>query len=529
MQSQPNLDILIHCPGSHGVVADQTHKQAIALHDLGIKVLLLCGPGFLRSRNAPYPVDVCMKEGASSGGAGLASRNWGKAIQTVQNQLRLAWEIYRLKPAIVLNASHVEAHSPLWILPHILLRNSQSTVYATNLHFSNPNKRTSPPWWLRLGNKLSFKPISIFIAHKRLANPKIIPKHVRMVEVPIGPDTMTQVFEDPKTIRKKWNVPRGKKVFLSFGAVRNHKNLDLAIRALLENPNAFLVMLGGVSNHKDRPIKYYQTLANDLGLEDRVYISDEFISDEKRNSYYQSADFILLTYTASYHSQTASLIHAAQSRRRVLASSGDSPMQDMVEHFGLGVYLEPDSSEAIANGMATLLHSDLPEPNWEGFEEHATWETNVLRLLESVSDCLNKRDTPQSQLASREEEPAPIPELLNARLLLKPKKTRPKAKPAAPKIHTPEEPPIAKEAPAKKKTQQKASKPAKEPIAPLKKEKPKAAKAPAGRSKKIPSAKEVPPAKPAPASKPIVVETPEEVKKRRALRRKRRQKLSLKP
>lgn len=523
MPNQPHLDILIHCPGSHGVVPDQVHKQAIALHDLGIKVLVLCGSGFLRSRNAPYPVDVCMAEGASSGGPGLASRNWAKAVQTVRNQLRLAWEIFKLKPAIVLNASHVEAHSPFWILPHILIRHSQSTVYATNLHFSNPNKRTSPPWWLRWGNKLSFKPISIFIAHKRLANPKIIPKNIRMVEVPIGPDSTIQVHEDPKSIRKKWNVPRGKKVFISLGVVRNHKNLDLAIRALIENPNAFLVILGGISNHKDRPIKYYQTLASDLGLEDRVYISDEFIPDDKRNSYYQAADFVLLTYTASYHSQTASLIHAVQSRRRVLASSGNSPMHDMVQHFGLGVYVDPDSSDAIANGMATLLHGDLPEPSWEAFEQHATWETNAMRLLEAVSDCLNGRPTPESQLAGLEEESAPVPELLNARSLLKHKKPRPQSKPAAPKTVTPEETPQKKKSPAKK-TPAKASPPPPEPAAP-KKVKPKAVKSPVGRPKKsVPE----PAAKPARAIKPVVVETPEEIKKRRALRRKRRQKLSLK-
>jgi hypothetical protein len=28
-------------------------------------------------------------------------------------------------------------------------------------------------------------------------------------------------------------------------------------------------------------------------------------------------------------------------------------MEDLVKHFGLGVYVEPDSSDAVADGMAT--------------------------------------------------------------------------------------------------------------------------------------------------------------------------------
>ena len=236
-----------------------------------------------------------------------------------------------------------------------------------------------------------------------------------MVEVPLGPDRKENINESTKSIREVWKVPRGKKVFLAFGAIRNHKNLDLAIWALVDNPDAFLVILGGISSHKDKPIKHYQRLVEDLGLTRRVYISDEFVAEEKRKSYFEASDFILLTYTASYHSQTSSLNTAVAANRRVLASSGTSPMRDLVEHFGLGVYVEPDSRHAVADGMATLLAGDLPEPNWEGYLNHATWENNVIRLLEAVSDHLNGRPTPQRQFEGLEDDSAPVPKLISAK------------------------------------------------------------------------------------------------------------------
>jgi len=432
--NRPIVDVLIHCPGSHGVIPDQVHKQASALHQMGVKVLLLCAPGFLRTRNAEYPVAVCMDEGASSQNQGSSSKKLAKSLQSVRNQFRLAWEIYKHRPSIVLAASHIEMHAALWIWPHILLALFFKTIYAMNLHFSPKDKNSGGKWWSRLSSSLAFEPFRIAVAHKHISHPVAVPKFVRMVEVPIGPEKVISIPENVKKIRKEWNVPRGKKVFLAYGSIRNHKNLDLSIRALLDNPNAFLVVIGNAPSHKDRPLKYYQMLADDLGLSKRVFISDMFVHDVKRLSYFMAADFLLLTHAGSFHSQTSSLTTAVNARRRVLASSGSSPMRDLIEHYGLGVFVEPDSSEAVADGMATLLNTELPEPRWEDYESYATWETNVTRLIQASSDFINNRPTPQRQFEGLEDEAMPLPTIIRARTLLKPKSERVKKSSVAPSV-----------------------------------------------------------------------------------------------
>jgi len=431
--SRPTLDVLIQCPGSHGVIPDHVHEQASAMHDMGLNVLVLCCPAYTRSRVSAYPTIPCMLEGATTNVTTAFTRKLGKAMQTVRNQLRFAWEVFKHRPTLVLSASHVDSQSPLWVWPHMLMSFFRKTIYAMNLHFAHRDHHLGPKWWQKLGTSLAFKPFKIAIAHKRLPSPNPLPKFIRCVEVPIGPEKTTQIRENPKQIRKRWNVPRGKKVFLSFGHVRNHKNLDLLIRALLENPQAFLVILGRVSNHRDRPLKYYQLLADDLGLSKRVLISEEFVPDEKRQSYFEAADFIVSTYSSGFHSQTATLATAANARRHVLASSGNSPMRDLVEHFGLGVFVEPDCSEAVADGMATLLNTELPEANWEGFEAHSTWQTNVTRFLQAAADIVAGNLTPERQFEGLEGEAVPLPKIVSARTFLpakpvkvaKPKNTAP--------------------------------------------------------------------------------------------------------
>lgn len=420
-----SVEILIHCPGSHGAIADQVHSQAVALHKLGVKILLLCSPNYLRTRLVDYPNLPCMNEGATQE-SGLFSRKAAKAKQTIINQWIFAWQVYSKRPLIALTGSHTDTQSGLWIWPHIILSRFFRVIYSTNLHFSARDHAFGPKWWTSLCARLSFSPFKIAVAHKRLSGSTQLPRHIHSVEVPLGPQFTKVIYENPKTIRAGWKVPRGKKVFLAFGTIRNHKNIDLAIRALNDNPDVHLVIIGSVSSHKDKPLKHYQMLADDLGLSKRVHISDEFVGDEKRLSYFQAADFILLTYAGSFHSQTATLTTAVNARRRVLASSGTSPMQDLVRHFGLGVYVEPDSSDAVADGMATLLHGKLPDPDWEGYEAHATWETNVMRLLQATSDHLSGKTPEKRQFENIDDEGLEIPELLNARRLHHQKTPSPK-------------------------------------------------------------------------------------------------------
>ena len=463
--SQPNskapVDVLIQCPGSHGVIPDHVHEQATAMHDFGINVVVLCCAAYERSRSVTYPTIPCMIEGATTSRTNAFSRKMGKALQTMRNQLIFALEVFKNKPALVLAASHVDSQSPLWVWPHILLVFLRKTVYGMNLHFSNRDHHLGPKWWQKLGSQLAYKPFRIAVAHKRLDNPSPIPNFIRTVEVPIGPEKTIQIRENPKKIRQKWKVARGKKIFLAFGHIRNHKNLDLVIRALLENPQAALVILGRVSNHRDRPLKYYQMLAEDLGLSKRVYINDDFVPDEKRQSYFEAADFIVSTYSSGFHSQSATLSTAVKARRHVLASSGASPMRDLVEHFGLGVFVEPDSSEAVADGMATLLHGVLPDSNWEGFEDHATWGTNVTRFLEAAADIKAGKQTPVRQFEGFEDEAVSLPTLLSARALVPPKSAKP---PKTPKLATPKPRPVVRKKIAKP---TEPAKPAPKPLRPV--------------------------------------------------------------
>jgi hypothetical protein len=55
----------------------------------------------------------------------------------------------------------------------------------------------------------------------------------------------------------------------------------------------------------------------------------------------------------------------------------------MVERYALGIWVEPDSAEAIVKGLRRW-ETGLPAPNWEQYAADNSWERNAQLIIERV-------------------------------------------------------------------------------------------------------------------------------------------------
>ena len=470
------MKILIFSPTPTGGLAEHAHYQARALHRIAhqsgldiekpnAEVTLLCSPDFLDARKVEYKKAAVFSSDFSLFArlAGRAGELLDKSLKIIGEQWRLALEVLLRKPDVVLLSSYSEYLAPFWVLPHWIVAKLLGVVYVANLHDPVRDYVLGPKWWHDLSVKMAYWPISVGVVHQRLPEPSPVPKHVNVVEAPVGVYDLQESPEDPEAIRAAWGVagrnaerlkeypttkstnfhersetglcmdmPSGAEfsnpstselardseytslirfadataslpatsysplatpaspdvVFLAFGFIRNNKNLDLVIRALVENPSAVLVVMGRAQSKKDKPLEFYRNLAVELGVQDRVKFFDGFVPDEKLASYFAAADVVVLTYDKSFHSQSGVLNVAARARRPVLASAGESPLKDCVEKFRLGVFVEPDDMRALKEGIKKISscewRASRGEPDWEGYEAFASWDVNVAKILESV-------------------------------------------------------------------------------------------------------------------------------------------------
>jgi hypothetical protein len=71
-----------------------------------------------------------------------------------------------------------------------------------------------------------------------------------------------------------------------------------------------------------------------------------------------------------------------------LASAAPSPLIESVKKFNLGVTVEPDSAEAMAQGMCHLA-SKYPQAHWDDYEAAASWSMNARNLCEAAGLPVN--------------------------------------------------------------------------------------------------------------------------------------------
>ena len=434
--------------------------------------LVICASDYLVGRRTNYRVQRIFAPEISPSESGNIVRRTQKLLlhvwKIVSDQFLFAIKIIQEKPDFVIIGWYGEYLAPLWVLPHWILARVFKVIYVVNIHDPVRDFVVGPKWWHDLSVRMAYWPISVGVVHQRLQEPSPVPKHVLVVEAPVGVYDLQESAEDPEVIRAGWGV-RGRDseklkadlttedtestegaqgvahgtcaaaafsnpstselardsettslirsadasaslpatsysppatpvspevVFLAFGFIRDNKNLDLVIRALVENPSAVLVVMGRAQSKKDKPLEFYRNLAVELGVQDRVNFFDGFVPDEKLASYFAAADVVVLTYDGSFHSQSGVLNVAARARRPVLVSAGESPLKDCLERFRLGVFVEPDNLRALQEGMKMVMSDEWRVigggPDWEGYEAFASWDVNVAKILEGVEEVRQK-------------------------------------------------------------------------------------------------------------------------------------------
>jgi len=373
--------ILIFSPTDKGGIAEHTFYQARALRKLGASVICLVSSSFLGNRIIDFALLRCLP--APVQGESGFYRKLRTAWRVITCRLILAFQIAKIRPDLVLLDSYVEYLSPFWIWPHWILSVLFGFRYAANLHDPVRNYVVGPNWWHRLSVRMAYLPLNFVLVHDRLPQSGLVPKKVSVIQVPVGIYEIDCTQIDARRIREQWGAKAGQKVFLSFGFVRDGKNIDLVIQALKRLPEAFLVVAGSVASASDKPFSYYRDLACKLGVMEQCHFWEGFVPDDAQGRYFAGADFVLLNYSRTFHSQSGVLSIAVACRKPVLASAGSSPLLESVRNYGLGEVIRPDEPEEVVLGMKKLLLEQY-HSRWDEYRQAASWEANAIEIMKMV-------------------------------------------------------------------------------------------------------------------------------------------------
>ena len=180
-----------------------------------------------------------------------------------------------------------------------------------------------------------------------------------------------------------WNseVPHFKQTnqILFLGYVREYKGLDLLIEALSKVDLATSLIVAG---EFWQPISRFQELCKTHQLTERVDFRPGFVEDIELEKLLDEVDLLVLPYRSATATQLPAL---ARTRRTPSIVTPVGELANCVEHMKNGVVASHVTSDAIAQAISSVYHSDLLKSLSENClppDESSEWGLYMQVLLE---------------------------------------------------------------------------------------------------------------------------------------------------
>jgi glycosyltransferase involved in cell wall biosynthesis len=162
---------------------------------------------------------------------------------------------------------------------------------------------------------------------------------------------------------------------LFFGFVRPYKGLDVLLRALAQLRDRPVTLQIAGEFWKDKEV--YLKLVAELGLEERVEVTDGYISEEGMTRFFCEADLVVLPYKQS---RTSGIIATAYGFGKPVLATRVGGFHEIVQDGSTGKLVAPDDAEALAQGIRWFLERRSTDfaANIEEFTRSTmTWKTLV--------------------------------------------------------------------------------------------------------------------------------------------------------
>jgi glycosyltransferase involved in cell wall biosynthesis len=370
--------LVYYCACSHGGIADYAHQQAEAIASSGWRVLMLC-PTDYPHEPIRYQQDRCLP--------GTQNRNPFKAVRLLKlvGHLLSCYKILdrRIRETgsqRVLLATYSEYLAPLWAWRLRRLRRS-GVVFGAIAHDPVRDFVVGPKWWHTWSISHGYSFLDHVFVHEAIEIDTGVPKqNVKVTIVPHGYYPFPEPTRKRLEVRDKLGIPHDAKLFLSFGHLRDGKNLSKILQALVDVQTAWLLVAGTEAGTGNTKSSEFMKLAKEMGVAARCRWHIDYVPPEVAADFFEAADYVLLTYSSQFRSASGVLNVAARYRKPVVASCGPGNLATTVRQYSLGIYVEPDRVNEITRGMQQICKFP-PIPEWDRYASENSWELNAERVV----------------------------------------------------------------------------------------------------------------------------------------------------
>ncbi len=168
------------------------------------------------------------------------------------------------------------------------------------------------------------------------------------------PHPVYEIFSNNYTrndARKHFNLKPNEKVILFFGYVRKYKGLYYliqAIPAVLKQLDVKLLIAGEFYEDREKYLEQIQQ----LGINDSVFVFDDYIPNEDVGLYYNAADVVVLPYVSATQS---GIIQIAYNYNKPVITTNVGGLPEVIEEGKTGFIVPSENAEALAETIVMFF------------------------------------------------------------------------------------------------------------------------------------------------------------------------------
>lgn len=224
------------------------------------------------------------------------------------------------------------------------------------VHNVNPHERA---WWKRALNSSVLRLADEYIVHSQDNRVRFLKKTGTKKPVHVILHPLIEIEKTPiprDEMRKRYGYSPENRVLMFFGNIRPYKGLDILIEGFsrLDDPEARLIIAG--KPWKD--FSPYRKLINQRGIESRVQMFLEFVTDAQTAELFEIADLVVFPYRDFDASSGAASLALQFGKAMVVTDVGGLP--DLVGDPAV-VAMPGDSRDLLEKMRFALNHRGEPD------------------------------------------------------------------------------------------------------------------------------------------------------------------------
>lgn len=375
--------ILYVAESSAGGIAEYASYQINALNHAGATVTLLCRPDFPITRLEGVRVIRALPSRSSS-------RSKVKRIfKYIRDARKLASTVDKVTFEETIDYILIDCFreylAPFWA-GKLLAAHRKGRRFGVVAHDPIRDFVVGPNWWHYYSIRKAYSFIDdVFVHHsERIDWGGKKPEQIKVHTIPHGPYFYPRGDKGRAAMRENYRISKSDKVFLSFGQIRDGKNLDVFLRAMVDLPSDVkLVVAGSGEAQSQKAPQHYLELARDLGILDRCVFEFRYIDDQEVEDFIKMSDVMLLIYSKKFVSASGVLSAAAAAELPVLASGGDGPVQVALRDYNIGEWIDLVDTTSVIHGVERIF-ANRESYDCLSYTVDHSWQRNAEAVIEAI-------------------------------------------------------------------------------------------------------------------------------------------------